>query len=385
MKLSKNLFQNRFSFPKNYSDKPTSSLLEDGIFCYFLENGVPFYMPLGQRIIARLKEVCSREASKMNIPEIDIPFVLSDEILEKGEVIGEQFKSKIFTLEEAMKGHHMITTPEPLIIELASRGLDSYKQLPLRQVYHVEVFRALDRPQGIMKGIQFKTFMGHALDLDLASLEDSARIFEELSDKIFTRLRIPTQKCRNLRGFDLEYFYRCAEGENIDLVGDDTAREAALSLAMTYHYNKTGRNWARFRNKQNKNSYPLYLTFGLGTQRVFYAVFNSSRDQFGFNLPAAVRPFNLAVIPVRESEVQRSANLVDNLTDENILFDERPDVLWGDKAKFADYLGIPYKIVVAEDNFLIKARGGAEIYSSKSAAETLEVANRLATKQLYAR
>jgi prolyl-tRNA synthetase len=379
MRTSKILFQAGHIVPIGYDTKPTSTLVENGVFAYFLNNGFPFYLPIGHSLMNRLKRLCSREAAKSGMQEIDIPLVASNAVLEKGENVGGQFRSKIFFLQGYMNGYHMFTTPEPIVIELASKSLTSYKQMPMRQIYHMEVFRSFDRPAGILKGLQFKTLMGHSLDLDAESTKESQLVFESMTDRIFQQLGIKTDKCRNLRGVDLEYFYKCPEGENIDLVGDGVGRAKALSLAMIYQYNKNGRNWARFKRKDGKNGYPLYTTYGFGTQRVFYATLDACRDEFGFNLPDIVRPFRMVVIPIKEDRMNRAEQVYNDLSNLNmdLLFDDRPNLIWGDKAKFADYLGIPYKVVVFDSTFSVRERGGREVYNSANLSSVKETCRQL--------
>ena len=76
---------------------------------------------------------------------------------------------------------------------------------------------------------------------------------------------------------------------------------------MAYHYGPNKRFKARFRNEKNKNSQVLYGTYGLGTQRVFYALFDSHRDNRGFNLPQELAPFKFSIIPVKSTDYEQSS------------------------------------------------------------------------------
>ncbi|MEK7548984.1 MAG: aminoacyl--tRNA ligase-related protein, partial [Patescibacteria group bacterium] len=296
--------------PNDYVDRKTSSLLENGVFTYFRDPGVPFYLPLGRKVLTKIQDVFLEEAENLGMSHIEIPAIMRDEVLEEGEEIVYTFNERIVRLNNLrLKGYHLLTTPEPMMLDLASSSLCAYSQLPIRFVYHVDIVRGVRESKGMLKGRQFKTFMGNSFDGNRESLEESLRLFEQVSDNIFDRLGIVTHKRRNIGGVNIEHFYLGTEGDNLDMPEIDAGKRVkALSLAMAYHYNPKKIVKARFRNKQNKNSRVLYGTYGMGTQRVFYALFDSHRDKRGFNLPSELAPFQFSVIPVNladHKEVER--------------------------------------------------------------------------------
>jgi hypothetical protein len=198
--------------------------------------------------------------------------------------------------------------------------------------------------------------MGNSLDEGKESLEESLKLFEQLSDNIFGRLGIPAYKRRNAREIDVEHFYFGTEGENLAMSEiNPHERVKALSLSMGYHYSPRKRVKAKFRNRQNKNSRVLYCTYGLGTQRAFYALFDSHRDERGFNLPLELVPFQFSVIPVKSNDCE-PAEKVYQIVRDRALFDDRRNLLFGEKAAFSDYIGIPWKIIHGNGHFTLKNR-----------------------------
>ena len=367
MRLSKQLFTPNMKKPIDYPNRKTSSLLEDGVFTYFRDPGVPFYLPLGRKVLTKIQDIFLEESENLGISHIEIPTIMRDEVLEEGEEISDTFSKKIIKLNNSsLEGYHLLTTPEPMILDLASVSLYAYSQLPIRFVYHVDVVRGVQEPKGMLKGRQFKTFMGNSLDEDRASLEESLRLFEQVSENIFNRLGIATHKRRNIGGVDLEHFYFGTEGDNLVMPEIDTKKRVrALSLAMTYHYDPKKRVKARFRNKQNKNSRVLYGTYGIGTQRVFYALFDSHRDERGFNLPSELAPFQFSVIPVNSNDHEEVERLYETIRDKALL-DDRKNALFGEKATFSDYIGIPWKIIYGNGSYTLKSRDESiiEVFNS---------------------
>lgn len=357
MRLSKQLFLSNMKKPVDYLIRKTSSLLEDGCFTYFRDPGVPFYLPLGRRILTKIQNISLEESENLGICHIEIPAIMRDKVLKEGEEITDTFNERIVRLNNAsLEGYHLLTTPEPMILDLASTSLYSFNQLPIRFVYHVDVVRGVQRPKGMLKGRQFRTFMGNSLDGDRKSLEESLRLFEQTSDNILSRLGITVYKRKDNKGINVEYFYFGAEGENLVMPEiDPDKRVKALSLSMVYHYDPKKKVKARFRNKQNKNSLVLYATFGLGTQRVFYALFDSHRDERGFNLPQQLAPFRFSIIPLRFKDHELAERIYERIKDASLL-DDRTNLLLGERAAFSDYIGIPWKIIQGNGECTLKSR-----------------------------
>jgi prolyl-tRNA synthetase len=357
MRLSKQLSFSNMKKPKDYSQRKTSSLLEDGIFMFFKDPGVPFYLPIGRRILRNVEDVFLEESSKLDISPIEIPAIMKDGILEEGEEISDTFDEGIVRLSNKnLGGYHLLTTPETMILDLARGSLHSHRQLPIRFVYNTDIVRGIRKPKGILKGRQFKTFMGNSLDRDVGSLGQSLQIFEELSDNIFRRLGVETYKRRGIGGIDVEHFYFGEEGDNIRMPEVDPERRVkALSLAMAYHYNPEKMLKARFRNESNQNSRALYCTFGLGTQRAIYAMFDSHRDDRGFKLPSELAPYGFDIIPVSQWDSEEAEELY-SLFGGEVLLDDRRGVSFGERTSFSDYIGVPWKIIIGNGEYTLKDR-----------------------------
>lgn len=357
MRLSKQLFTFNMKKPIGYSDSKTSSLLEDGIFTYFRDSGIPFYLPIGRKILTNLHKVFLEEAENLGMSHLEIPAIMRDKVLEEGEEIVDTFNERIIRLKnKSLKGYHLLTTPEPMILDLASISLHSHHQLPIRFVYNVDVVRGMQKPKGMLRGKQFKTFMGNSIDKDRESLNNSLGLFEQLSDKIFKRLEIDVHKRRNRGGIDIEHFYFGIEGDNLVMPEiDSEKRVKALSLSMAYHYNPEKQVKARFRNKQNKNSRVIYGTFGLGTQRVFYALFDTNRDERGFDLPLDLAPFKYSILPVKLGDLEEAEKLYETIKKVSLI-DDRINMTFGERVSFSDYIGIPWKIIYGNGSYTLKSR-----------------------------
>lgn len=153
MRLSKQLFTPDMKKPSDYDSKKTSSLLENGIFTYFRDPGVPFYLPIGRKVLTKIQNIFLEEAENLSIYPIEIPIIMRDEVLKGGEEISDTFDKRIIRLNNvSLEGYHILTTPEPMILDLAITSLYTHSQLPIKFVYNVDVVRGIQKPRGMLKG-----------------------------------------------------------------------------------------------------------------------------------------------------------------------------------------------------------------------------------------
>src|SRR3989338_8419402 len=99
MKASKQLFSSVMKKPSDYPQRETSLLLDDGIFTYFRDPGVPFYLPIGRNVLRNMYEVFLEEAETLGMSYIEIPTIMRDVVLEEGEDITDTFNERIVRLK----------------------------------------------------------------------------------------------------------------------------------------------------------------------------------------------------------------------------------------------------------------------------------------------
>ena len=139
----------------------------------------------------------------------------------------------------------------------------------------------------------------------------------------------------------------------------------AISLGMLYDY--TPCRSLRFKDKNNKNRDVSYCTFGLGVQRVLYAFLDSNRDQDGFHL-GEMAPFGVSIMPLNKNFLERSLEVYGVLRGDRLL-DDRKNKNLAEKVAFSDYLGIPLKIIVDAEGYVLKNRSEREIRNFKTLEE----------------
>ena len=359
MFLSKQININNYNLREPFNQQPTENLLNDILFC-FDTNAIPLLTPLGIKIVRNMENTMMDIADNYGMEQIEPPTIIDNNVLEQGQEIGQQFRSKIMYLSGKMEGFHLMMTPEPLFIKVLSDNNLSHSQLPLRYVYSTNFYRNMADPRHFLRGKQFKMFGGFSVDPDRNSLIKSSEMFDSLTQSIFSTFRLPFYKQDNGDKLMAEYFYLSEAGkENVYLPQiDESKKTKALSLAMYYHYTTDKPVKLKYTNSENKKVKPLFLTYGMGTQRTLFSIMDANRDEYGFNLPECLRPFDYVVIPL-----QQKLKPLANMTYErmkslglSVAVDDRTNVSVINRQKCSQFLSCPTNIIVTDNGYKIYNR-----------------------------
>lgn len=128
--------------------------------------------------------------------------------------------------------------------------------------------------------------------------------------------------------------------------------EVGNIFQLGYHYTNLMKN-AVFTDKEGKEKKFYMGCYGIGIGRTMAAIVEKYRDERGIRWPKAVAPFNAHLIGIREqvSGVRdKVEKLHQQLTEQGIevLWDDREDVMAGEKFADSDLIGIPVRLVVSE-------------------------------------
>ncbi len=359
MRLSKQININNYNLREPFSAQSTEDLLNTILFCYDTD-AVPLLTPLGKRIIQNMEDNMLQEARNHGLEQIELPTIVDNSVLEQGQEVGEQFYKKIMFLKGNMEGNHLLTSPEPLIAKILSDNNLSYTQLPLQYVYTDNFYRDMADPRHFLRGKQFKMFGAFSIDSDMPSLIKSSQIFDSMTEKIFSTFNLPFYKKTDLDKLKTEYFYLSEDGkENVYLPEIDPLKKTkALSLAMYYRYPTDKPVKLKYTNSQNKKVKPLFLTYGMGTQRALFSIMNENRDEYGFNLPACLRPFDYVLIPLKQEHKPLANKTYYQMQQMglNTAIDDRTNVSVANRQKCSQFLSCPTNIIVTNNGFKVYNR-----------------------------
>jgi len=375
MILSKQLFQDRFLVPKNWREVQTYRLFEECGFVEFPYSGFPLFLPIGKRIMDNICSIIREEAEKRGFSELYIPLVQDKRFLEStGRA--EIFEKEFMELKGRMEGFILAPTNEEIFLDLATRGLSSYRQLPIRLYQIAEKFRNILKAKGILRSRQFLMCDMISLDEDELSLRESSLLFEEIVDSIFNRMNLSPIRVEKNNGRYVDYLIPCQEGETIICKrgkrADYDKRKTednltASSVAMYFIFENIGTSNPTYQANDGSRKEVFLGTYGLGIQRIFHAAVEVYKDAFGINFPSSIRPFDVSIIVLDPNDViqmEMGRRCYDYLLNNgmDVILDDRNRKSLKNKTELSDFYGIPKKVVIGKvesrSNILtIKNRG----------------------------
>lgn len=128
-------------------------------------------------------------------------------------------------------------------------------------------------------------------------------------------------------------------------------------------------------NEQGKSTILEMGCYGIGVSRIVAAAIEQNHDERGIIWPAAIAPFQVAIIPMNMQKSQAVADAATQIYDEltalgiEVLFDdrkERPGVMFADM----ELLGVPHHIIIGDRGL----ENGVVEYKTRREGEKSEVA-----------
>ena len=156
-----------------------------------LASGLYSWLPLGVRVLHKVKRIVREEMDGAGALEVSMPGVQPAELWrESGR--WEDFGPELLRLEDR---HHRAfclgPTHEEVITDIARNDLKSYRQLPINYYQIQTKFRDEIRPRfGVMRAREFVMKDAYSFHLDEESLEDGYQAMRRTYERIFDRLQL---------------------------------------------------------------------------------------------------------------------------------------------------------------------------------------------------
>ncbi len=177
-------------------ETPNDAVLPSHIYLLrggFIQNaggsGLYNFLPLGKRVLDRVRNVIKEELDKAGCQEVSLAFVTPAILwLESGRY--EKYGKELLRFKDRKENEFVLgPTHEEMMVNLVRQSVKSYKQLPLN-LYQINLkFRDEIRPRfGLMRGREFLMKDGYSFHVDEADMKREFALMEETYKKIFTRL-----------------------------------------------------------------------------------------------------------------------------------------------------------------------------------------------------
>ncbi len=363
--------------------------------------GAYAYLPLGLRVIEKIKEIVRQEMNAIHSNELLMTSLQRKEIWEKtgrwdDKVVDIWFKTQLADKTEVGLGW----SHEEPIVEMLHQYIHSYKDLPVSLYQFQTKMRNEKRAKsGVMRGREFimkDMYSFHATKEDLdhyydQTIEAYKRVYDRLgigqdtyvtfaSGGAFTKFSHEFQTICDA-GEDVIYLHR---GQNIAVneeVIDDAVKELGIKREelekvktaetgniFNFGTQKTDEMGLYFSDQDGKQASLWIGSYGIGISRAMGVIVEKMADDRGLVWPANIAPYTvyLARLGVEDNVVQAADNLYENLpaAGVEVYYDDR-DERPGTKFADADLLGFPLRVVVSakteeQGKFEVKLRTESE-------------------------
>ena len=188
MRFSKMLIPTLKEAPKD-AVLPSHIFLVRGGFIYQVASGVYDFLPLGKRVLDKVRAIVKEELDRAGCQEVQLGFVTPAQLWRKSGRY-EKYGAELLRFKDRKENEFVLgPTHEEMMVELAKQFVNSYKQLPLN-LYQINLkFRDEARPRfGLMRGREFLMKDGYSFHADE---EDMVREFNHMETtyrRIFERM-----------------------------------------------------------------------------------------------------------------------------------------------------------------------------------------------------
>ncbi|MBI1301516.1 MAG: prolyl-tRNA synthetase [Alphaproteobacteria bacterium] len=377
--------------------------------------GAYTFLPLGNRVLAKIEQIIREEMDAIGGQEILMPALHPKEVWDRTnrwDALDVLFKLK----GSGDKDYALGATHEEVVTPLAARYIDSYRDLPFAAYQIQTKFRNEPRAKsGILRGREFRMKDMYSFHVDQACLDEFYEQAKEAYIKIYDRLGIGhltyytyasggtfskySHEFQTLNPYGEDEVYvipgtKVAVNKEIiddpaalkDAIpnykpGDEKKLEVHKSIEVGNIF-KLGTKFsdtfdASFNDEGGKTKSMVMGCYGIGPSRVMGTIAESLSDENGLVWPEAVAPYDVHLITLGKDENENAPceKLYHDLKKAGIdvLYDDRIKARAGEKFSDADLIGIPTRVVMSKktletDSVEVKKRNSDETEMVKVSA-----------------
>jgi len=360
-----------------------------------VSSGVYCWLPLGVKVLDKIKCIIKHELDDINSHEIILPSLQPLSIWEKsGRALEESdLKSQIFHLTDQKQNKYVLPpSGEEVVTDLFSSSVHSYKDVN-KILYQITwKFRDEIRPRhGVMRAKEF--LMKDAYSFDV-SKEEALLSYEKILVaylKIFKKLElevVPVLAPTGAMGGDYshEFHVLAQNGESIiyyqkELLNYLKSNDFSLDEYEKFyakeeekHTNENmdslnilksksievghlfylGQKYSKdlnctYQDKDGSLKFPEMGCYGIGITRLIAAIIENSYDENGIIWPDSISPFRFVIINIRSENNEcnkLSERIYGNLSNKyDVLYDDTNSSA-GKKFADMDLVGISWQIII---------------------------------------
>lgn len=368
-----------------------AKLLERGGFVYKTMAGVYDYLPLGFRVLEKIRNIVREEMNAIGGQEVLMTTLQPKERWEKTNRWEELGKEVMYQFKDhSGRETGLAATHEEPLTEIALHSINSYKDLPLF-IYQIQTkFRdELRAKSGLVRGREllmkdlysfhtdeedFRRFYFGPVDRSYKKVFKRCGLdayMTEASGGAFTKDHTHEYQVFSEAGEDIVFYCsacRFAENREIATVkeGDSCPKckgtiRSAKSIEVGNIFplgTKYSLPLGLFYSDKNGQKRPVVMgSYGIGISRLVGTIPEVYHDERGILWPESVAPFRVHLIEISGKETARrkkvtayAEKLYKNLLAKGVevLYDDREEKSAGEKFADSDLIGIPWRVIVSE-------------------------------------
>lgn len=384
MRISQLFTKTSKTVPSDEVAKNAQLLIKAG-FIHKEMAGVYAYMPLGLRVLDKIKTIVREEMNAVGGQELMMTTLQPKDIWEltdrwDDKKVDNWFKTKLNNGTELGVG---LTHEEPIVDAIGS-FINSYKDLPI-SVYQIQTkFRnELRAKSGLLRGREFVMKDMYTFSRTQEEHESEYSKIVEAYKKVYTRLGIGDITYQTYADggifttrFSDEFQTLSEVGEdkiyvdeakkiaiNEEIFNDDNLAKLGLDrnnliekrgieVGNTFHLESkyTDALDVYFTDENGNKRSIIMGCYGIGISRLMGVIAEIFSDDKGLAWPENIAPFKVHLISIGgEDTIKKADALYDELIKNNIevLYDDR-DVRAGQKFNDSELIGIPYQVTVSD-------------------------------------
>jgi prolyl-tRNA synthetase len=381
MRLSKTFVKTLRDAPKDETAKNAQLLIRAG-YIHKEMAGVYDYLPLGLKVIEKIKQVIREELNAIGAEELQLTALQNPEPWKKTDRWDSKKMDVWFKTELSAGGElGLAPTHEEPLTNMMRDYISSYRDLPTLVYQFQTKFRnELRAKSGILRTREFlmKDLYSFTTDED-----DHKRIYAEVEGaykRIFDRLGIGEDTFETFAsggvfskysheyqtllpvGEDTVYYNEnktvvlnkeVLEPEVLSDLGvsreeliEDNGAEVGNIFTLKYKYSEP--LGLKYQSKDGEQKIVFMGCYGIGVSRVMGVIVEKFADDKGLVWPKEIAPFKYYVVAVGENGTVKANEVYEQFGKKGeILLDDR-DVRFGEKMKDAELMGIPYRVVISD-------------------------------------
>ncbi|MEC7833002.1 MAG: proline--tRNA ligase [Pseudomonadota bacterium] len=350
-----------------------------------LSSGLYTWLPLGHRILEKIKKIIREEMNSIGSTEITMPLIQPAELWkESGR--WDEYGPELLRINDRHEREYCFgPTFEEVITDLIRKEVSSYKQLPINLFQISTKFRDEIRPRfGVMRAREFVMKDSYSFHNNEECLNNTYKNYAAAYEKIFKRLMLDFTTVEadsgNIGGNESHEFHVIADTGEDDLLLDKSSQGMNFEIAKTKygendlqkiikendlkhvkgievgHIFKLGDKYsskmkAEITTKESKKINLLMGCYGIGVSRIVAAAIEQNNDDKGIIWPSSISPFDIALIEIdghKDKSIRDFTTTIYKKMKElniDVIYDDRDSKL-GSKLTDWELIGIPTLAII---------------------------------------